>query len=81
MDFIKYSIMVLYCSIVSVHFKINEFVCLICRYEVAPRSDSEDSGSDEEEVIIFCLHIPVYVCVRKHTDSVCACTFSCVFCR
>lgn len=23
--------------------------CSICRYEVAPRSDSEDSGSEEEE--------------------------------
>lgn len=22
----------------------------VCRYEVAPRSDSEDSGSEEEEV-------------------------------
>lgn len=26
-----------------------ENVLFLCRYEVAPRSDSEDSGSEEEE--------------------------------
>lgn len=40
-----------------------KWTCLICRYEVAPRSDSEDSGTDEEEVIIVYRH--KRVCVSK----------------
>lgn len=38
-----------------------------CRYEVAPRSDSEDSGSDDEEVnLILPLYSCLYIDVQTH---------------
>lgn len=67
-----------------VNFKVkceNYLLCLICRYEVAPRSDSEDSGSDDEEVNIFPLCIPV--CVQAYMiNSVCCrqCVWQYLFC-
>lgn len=76
-----------YCSNWCLNMLVLHKVCMIviwmfnvCRYEVAPRSDSEDSGSEEEEVTSFVSHIlysfseGVFACawrVNRHIARVC----------